>query len=145
MPKSGAAMRIALTSAARAGEQAAKAKTLKGRLEVFDHSTETAATDSVAASFGFLLASNGEVFDAISLAVNAGDDTHTTALMTGAMIGAIYGAAQLPSDIVHNLYEVNTTPHQLDIPQVVLMAVEGRRPPLYLASSSSFSFDLGRC
>lgn len=54
------------------------------------------AYEAIPCTFGILAANPGDVFGAIKMGVNIGDDTDTVATMVGAIAGALYGTGNLP-------------------------------------------------
>ncbi len=118
-PDSGERMRTALQQAIATGARASAGRSLRDRLALFDYPTATNAHGSVAAAFGCLIAGKGDPREAVLLAVNAGDDTHTTAMMTGAMAGALSGRAGCEGAPLANFLATNRRLHGIDFDLVV--------------------------
>lgn len=118
-PNSAKAMAEALEHAIAAGEKAKSKEDLNTKLEAFDHPVSMEAIGSVAAAFGFLVAAEGKPFEVVTLAANAGDDTHTTALMAGTVAGALWGRDDVPQPVAEQLVTVNEFLHGVDFTQVI--------------------------
>ncbi|MEG1016275.1 MAG: ADP-ribosylglycohydrolase family protein [Oscillospiraceae bacterium] len=65
------------------------------------------ASESIPSAFGFLTAAGGDVMKTIYLAINAGNNCDTIAMLAGAMAGAYKGADSIPSGHLKMLSEVN--------------------------------------
>ena len=65
------------------------------------------ANEAVPSAFGFLAAAGGDVMNSIYHAINAGNDSDTTAIMVGAMAGAFKGANSIPEKHLSLLSSVN--------------------------------------
>ena len=65
------------------------------------------ANEAIPSVFGFLVASGGDVMEAICLAVNAGNDSDTTGVMIGAIAGAFKGIKDIPEKHLPLLSSVN--------------------------------------
>lgn len=64
-------------------------------------------SEAVPAAIGFFAANNGDALGSIIGAVNAGYDTDTIATMSGAIAGALQGAAAYPEHFLPTLETVN--------------------------------------
>ena len=73
------------------------------------------ANEAIPAAFGFFVAAQGRVMDAIYMAVNAGNDSDTVAAITGAICGAFSGARDIPDHHMPFLSQVN----DMDIEAIV--------------------------
>lgn len=62
--------------------------------------TSVKSHESVAAAFGLLRLAKGDVWAALQMAANIGDDTDTIGAIAGAMGGACFGSAALPERAV---------------------------------------------
>jgi ADP-ribosylglycohydrolase len=122
-PESAALMKRSLGDAITSGHRASTTTTLQDRLSAFTHPTTTAACGSVAAAFGCVVAAKQSPFNAVVLATNAGDDTHTTAMMAGAIAGSLSGTAAFPAQLLRQLSEVNAELHDIDLDATVNMVV----------------------
>jgi ADP-ribosylglycohydrolase len=122
VPRSAAAMKKALDEIRVVAERCASCDSLSGRLNEFAYPTSTSATGSVVAAIGCALACPNNPFGALVLAVNAGDDTHTTAMMAGAICGAMVGDTIIPPDLLGQLKEVNERLHRIDLDQIAEQA-----------------------
>jgi ADP-ribosylglycohydrolase/sugar/nucleoside kinase (ribokinase family) len=69
--------------------------------------TSLATQESVPAAFAFAVARADDPWLALRLAASAGGDADTIAAMTGAILGAVHGAAAFDPQIVHRVEEVN--------------------------------------
>ena len=65
------------------------------------------ANEAVPAAFGFLTAADGDVMQSIYLAINAGNDSDSTAIVAGAIAGAFKGIDCIPAEHLPFLSEVN--------------------------------------
>ena len=65
------------------------------------------ANEAIPAAFGFFVAAQGRVMDAVYMAVNAGNDSDTVAAITGAICGAYSGAGDIPAHHLPFLSRVN--------------------------------------
>lgn len=65
------------------------------------------ASESIPAAFGFLTAAKGKVMDTIYLAINAGNNCDTIAMLGAAVAGAFCGASSIPEGHLDFLSEVN--------------------------------------
>lgn len=65
------------------------------------------AVEAIPAAFGYLAACGGDVMKAIYLSVNSGNDSDTTAIMAGAIAGALYGCEGIEDHHMPFLNEVN--------------------------------------
>jgi ADP-ribosylglycohydrolase len=115
IPRSAAVMKKAFNHVSIVGERTAACGSLPQRLEAFTYPTSTLATGSVIAAIGCVIACPNNPFNALTLAINAGDDTHTTAMMTGAISGAMVGQSMLPPDLTQQLDEVNKRLHKINL------------------------------
>ena len=66
-----------------------------------------AVTESVPCVFGILAANPGDLFSAIKMGVNIGNDTDTVATMVGAVGGALYGESNIPDRFFSIIEHVN--------------------------------------
>jgi ADP-ribosylglycohydrolase len=119
VPRSAEALRKALNEVEVVAGRVSSYDSLAQRLKAFTYPTSTAATGSVIAALGCAIACIDNPFDAITLAVNCGDDTHTTAMMAGAICGAKTGDSTLPSELFQRLNELNRRLHNIDFDRVV--------------------------
>lgn len=66
------------------------------------------ANEAVPSAFGYFAAGRGDVMKTIYLAVNSGNDSDTTAIMAGAIVGAYTGGADIDASHLQLLSEVNS-------------------------------------
>ena len=66
--------------------------------------------EAIPCAVGFVAAHPGDPVGAITGAVNVGYDTDTIATMTGAIVGALYGAAAFPAHYLPTLEKANGLP-----------------------------------
>ncbi|ALE74747.1 ADP-ribosylglycohydrolase [Pseudonocardia sp. EC080610-09] len=69
--------------------------------------TSVTATESVVAAFGLAAALGDDPRAALVTAASLGGDTDTVAAICGAVLGAVHGAAGLPTDLVATVRRVN--------------------------------------
>ena len=65
------------------------------------------ANEAVPSAFGFLAASGGDVMQSIYLAINAGNDSDSTAIIAAAIAGAFRGIGAIPENHLPFLSQVN--------------------------------------
>lgn len=65
------------------------------------------AYEAAPAAFGFIAAAKGDALTAIQMAVNAGDDTDTVAIMVGYIVGALKGINAFPPHMLDLIQKAN--------------------------------------
>jgi ADP-ribosylglycohydrolase len=78
--------------------------------------------EAVPCAIGFVAAHPGDSVGAISGAVNVGYDTDTIATMTGAVVGALYGADSFPEYYLSKLENANDLPIALLAKKITAIA-----------------------
>lgn len=96
-------------------------------LDVIDQlvGTSLATQEAVPAAFAVAALAPDDTWRACGLAARLGGDSDTIGAMAGAVLGAVNGAARLPSDVVEQVVTVN----HLDLDQLVadLLAIRDRQ------------------